>query len=717
MKLLPKLFCCLCLCISARAQTISADYAGLLSGKSPLDQVKLLDSVAGELRFSDPGRSAEISRYGLRIAADNKLHPATVKTFLSLSRTYRSKGAHDTALAYVDSARIHAFANDLRTHYGNIFDYEGLVHMRMGDYTRAARSFYQSIGWSEKVNDSIKIHDAFNHLGTVSFYRSEYRTAIYYYKKSLGYIPAGHPSRSHVVTVDNIGLSYANLGMPDSALYYQLQVVDSVKPQDDSTFAAEVYVNISSTLLLLKRYEEAAPYIDRAYAIHTATQNTYGQINANLYKGRLLLETGKPRDAVPYLETAYRLAVQLDIPAQIRETATSLTDAYKAVGDYRKATEFYEVLTEVMLRISKDENTKAINELSAKYDNEKQQQQIRLLTLDAEVKEQTIRNNRNLKMIYGAAALMFVVISVVFLYRFLEKKKANSRLQEKNEAIARQKAQIETQKEELQVKNTEITDSINYAKRIQAAVIPSGKLMRALLPDSFICFRPKDIVSGDFYWAAEKMQAFLAGGEERRFIYFAVADCTGHGVPGAMMSMLATSLLNQLVAGRVVKMPDVILQKLHASVVKALNEDLGRRELNDGMDMALLLIDRVEKKLHFAGASRPLYSAHDGQPLTCIRGDKHSIGGIAEVGEAQFTRHTVDFSTPVSLFLFSDGVPDQFGGPKGKKFMVKQLVQVLNAGLHLPPAEQERAFNTVLDAWMHGYEQTDDITLAGIRLE
>ncbi|TND10027.1 MAG: protein serine/threonine phosphatase [Bacteroidetes bacterium] len=698
------------MCFTAQTQTIPANYQSLFPGKNAAEQVRLADSLSAELRNTKPEQAIALSLYGLRIAKENKLHEPAVKACLSISRTYRSKGAHDTSLAWTDSAHGYAVANDLRAQYGHIFDYQGLVYMRMGNYTKATRSFYLSILWSEKENDSLRLHDAFDHLGTVSFYRSEFRTAIYYYQKSLRYIPANAPPRPYAVTADNIGTAYTNLDIPDSALYYQQRVVNMVGALYDSTFEAEVFINISTTLVALERYEEAASYLDRAYAISTATHNNYGLINANLYKGRLLRETGKPREALPYLETAYELAVQLKIPVMIKQTASSLSEVYKSIGDYRKASEYYEILTEAMLTVAKEENQKAINELSTRYDNEKQQQQIKLLTLDAEVKEQVIRNDRNIKFIYGAVAIMFLVVSGIFIYRFLEKRKANRLLQEKTEAIARQKNQIETQKEELQVKNREITDSIHYAKRIQHAVIPSDKLVHALLPDSFIYFRPKDIVSGDFYWAMEKMQA------GRRFIYFAVADCTGHGVPGAMMSMLATSLLNQLVADGPVKMPAGILPELHQAVVKALNEDIGRRALQDGMDMALLLIDPAEKKLHFAGAARPLYIAPEGESLRCIRGDKFSIGDNSGMSDLRFTSHTIDFSRPVTLYLFSDGVPDQFGGPKGKKFMLKQLVETLEAGLNFPIAEQERRFAAVLETWMQGCEQTDDITLAGIRL-
>lgn len=259
-------------------------------------------------------------------------------------------------------------------------------------------------------------------------------------------------------------------------------------------------------------------------------------------------------------------------------------------------------------------------------------------------------------------------------------------------------------KEEIELINKDITESLRYAKRIQRTILPSKKDMDEVLEDYFVLYKPKDIVSGDFYWFAKTVnKAFLA-----------VVDCTGHGVPGAFMSLIGYNLLNQIVLGKHVHRPGEILSELHREIRSTLKQDKDETENKDGMDVSLLVFDRYGEGIEYAGAFRPLYW-WKGNDLHVIDGDKMSIGGEQLEEERIFTNHEFEVETDHILYMFSDGLPDQFGGPEHKKFSTKRLRQLIAQNHHESMSVQRALFNIVWKEWKADLEQTDDVTMIGIR--
>ncbi len=260
---------------------------------------------------------------------------------------------------------------------------------------------------------------------------------------------------------------------------------------------------------------------------------------------------------------------------------------------------------------------------------------------------------------------------------------------------------------ELKTKDKEITDSMYYAQRIQNSVLTSKKNINHILPKNFIIFQPQKIISGDFYWI-DKI------GE---YIVIAVADCTGHGVPGAFMSMLGVSFLNEIVRKKEVTQANQILNNLRQQVIESLQQKGVAGEQKDGMDIALSVINTKTDELQFAGANNPLYLVRE-QELTEIKSDKMPIGYYYKMDE--FTNNEIKLNKGDKLFLFSDGYPDQFGGEKGKKFLHKHLKRLIAETSSLPMKEQGKAMKKKLDNWMNynnkKYEQVDDITVVGIKI-
>ncbi|WP_250632637.1 SpoIIE family protein phosphatase [Rhodoflexus caldus] len=281
---------------------------------------------------------------------------------------------------------------------------------------------------------------------------------------------------------------------------------------------------------------------------------------------------------------------------------------------------------------------------------------------------------------------------------------AQAELLSQQEEILAQRDFIAVQNSELETKNRMITDSIRYAQRIQQAILPLNETLAETLPEHFVLYQPRDIVSGDFYWLQEK----------DGYIFIASADCTGHGVPGAFMSMIGNNLLEQAVVEHGVLTPDAILAEMRLAIQKVLKQ---RETLNkDGMDIALIRIDKARKQLVFAGAKSPIIIVQNGE-LHYIKGDLISIGGD-DMATSAFTNHYFSFEQPLECYLFSDGYQDQFGGPKNKRFGIRRLRELILEIHSRPMAEQKDIFIEKLQDWQEQtmQKQLDDIMMIGIRL-
>ena len=310
-------------------------------------------------------------------------------------------------------------------------------------------------------------------------------------------------------------------------------------------------------------------------------------------------------------------------------------------------------------------------------------------------------------------AALFVMILLAFLAYYIYrgykiKKEANIKLEEKNRTITAQKEEIEkqrdiarTQRDQIAYQKKHITDSIMYAKRIQTALLPSLELFSDEL-DHFVLYKPLDIVSGDFYWVTKKddLQVIIA------------ADCTGHGVPGAFMSMLGVTMINELVNGKGIVRPDEILNLLRDEIIKSLKQSIDEDRVKDGMDMTISVIDFKNDRLQFAGANNPLCIVRKGE-LESYKGDKMPVAIHYKMGE--FALHEIDLKRGDCIYMFSDGYGDQFGGPNQKKFMVKKLKEKLVELADLPMIKQGEELDKTFEDWKGDNPQIDDVTIIGIR--
>ena len=327
------------------------------------------------------------------------------------------------------------------------------------------------------------------------------------------------------------------------------------------------------------------------------------------------------------------------------------------------------------------------------------------------IKQQDTKIAAQLKEIEKQRLVMYFFIIVLimvsglgyFIYRsYRIKKKANIALEEKNKIIQEQKEVAESQRDQIAYQKKHITDSIQYAKRIQTALLPSLELFSDEI-EHFVLFKPRDIVSGDFYWVTKQgnIQIIIA------------ADCTGHGVPGAFMSMLGVSLLNEIVINKKITHPNDILNRLRDKIIESLKQTTGAAEgVKDGMDITICTIDYSTNIMEFAGAHNPLYFIRDNE-LSEIKGDKMPVAIYDKLDP--FQAHAMELKKGDTFYIFSDGFVDQFGGPQQKKFLSKNFKNILLELQPLPMIDQAKKLDVIFEEWKKDVDQIDDVTVIGIR--
>jgi ligand-binding sensor domain-containing protein/serine phosphatase RsbU (regulator of sigma subunit) len=299
-----------------------------------------------------------------------------------------------------------------------------------------------------------------------------------------------------------------------------------------------------------------------------------------------------------------------------------------------------------------------------------------------------------------------VLVIVVSIYTYIRYRTAQHAREKKilEDKVTERTVELKSTNDKLSIAFQDIKDSINYAKKIQDAILPLEEEIKKALPDSFVLFKPRDVVSGDFYW-------FNAKDDK---IFIAAVDCTGHGVPGAFMSMIGSSLLNEIISKKGGHDAASILKKLHQGVRKSLKQDRDSYESKDGMDLALAVIDTTHNTLQYAGAKRPLFMFRDGIFME-TKADKQSIGGLEMEHDYHFTNNNFEIQKGDTFYLFTDGYVDQFGGAQGKKYSTKRLKDTVAEIQSLTMKEQGLKLGEVIDNWKIRTEQIDDILVIGLR--
>ena len=387
------------------------------------------------------------------------------------------------------------------------------------------------------------------------------------------------------------------------------------------------------------------------------------------------------REALKYIGDDY----------QIKELLYyNLGEVNLKLGNLEDALKYNDTCMTIKDSLYSREAIKSLNEMQVKYETEKTK-------LELDKKELEAKNN-TIKIYAALGGILLLLGLVFFIFRGLRQKSKDNKALEQMNSIISDKSKI------VEAQHKDITDSIKYAERIQTAILPPDKLWKQILPNSFVYYRPKDILSGDFYWVEET----------KTHVYIAAADCTGHGVPGALVSIINYNLLNKAVLEKNLVDPAQILNQVNEWLTQALHQSYNAASMRDGMDVSICTINKKTKVMQFAGAFNSGYMVKDGVIIE-MPADKKPVGAFIEDDITAFTSKEYQLTGNETIYLFSDGYADQFGGPKGKKFKYKNLQKLILDSQALTFDEQkEKAKETFLD-WKGSYEQTDDVLLIGFK--
>jgi serine phosphatase RsbU (regulator of sigma subunit)/tetratricopeptide (TPR) repeat protein len=620
-----------------------------------------------------------------------------------------------------------------------------------GNFDASLEYYLMALKINEETGDKKGIANGLMGIGNIYSAQGNSQRSLEYQMKSLKIREELGDKDGIAGCLNNIGIIYMDLKEYDKALDYELRSLKIKQELGDKKGTSSNLGNIGAIYYEQQNYGLALEYQQKAYEIRKELNNKKGIAMSFIDIGNIYEKQGKYAEAVESQLNAVKVAKEVGYKVALKSAYLGLSSAYEKLNDTKNALENYKLYTAMKDSIFNTENSSRLIEMQTRFDTDRKEKEIALLTKGREISELQSRQqqleldrqrmealqktkeielketelqgekleneakNKELKIQQAelekqsivrnfiiAGLVVACAFAILLFIGIRQKQRANRDLEKKNAQIAEAYEIIEINRDQIAEKNKNITDSINYASRIQKAILPSNEEIGRSLKDYFILYKPKDIVSGDFYFY----------GERNNRVVVVVADCTGHGVPGAFMSMIGNDILNQIIIEKGITTPSEILGLLNKGVKKALKQESTKSETGDGMDIALCSIDLKNNKLEFAGAMRPLY--HASGEICKINGDKASIAGATD-DNYQFKNNVIDLKPGDSVYLYTDGYLDQFGGDKGKKFMAKNFKNLLSGIYHKPMAEQQKILDSTLTQWAREREQVDDILVMGIK--
>ena len=616
-----------------------------------------------------------------------------VKILNSLVWQYRSSNL-EKGIEYALQAQY--LAEKLQYPYGLAEGYSmgGIVYRNKGDYAHAMEMFFKALQVAEKHDLKKQIAYSNNNIGDVFKSQGDNQKAAEYTKKAIVLF-------KEINDLRGLGYGYIRMGEIqesekefEKALNYYNQCFNIREKLKDKDGLESILNRIGRTYEKLNQFDKALEKLQLSLKYGQELNDLKGVAGNSADIGRVYHSLNEHEKAIEWAEKGLKVAQEVGYKEPIRNAAQVLSEIYSSQKQFDKAFEYQKIYVETREALFSDEISKAVSEMALSYQIDKQKAEIELFKKDQE--------NQNL-IKYGLMVVltMFAGLISVLIINNQNKRRANVLLQSQKAEIEAVNETLNWQKAEIEKKNEDVRASIAYAKRIQDAMLPRSEDISKAFPEHFIFYRPRDIVSGDFYWFLHKnSKSFMAA-----------VDCTGHGVPGAFMSMIGNDLLNNIVNVSRVFEPHSILDMLHRGIHHALKQGEGVNR--DGMDLALCVFDHDSKFLKFSGARNPLIYIQNGE-LCKISGDKYSIGG--READQEFTQVEVDMQNLTAFYIFSDGYEDQFGGAEGRKFMIKRLRNYLLEIHEKSMPEQCYLLEKTFDEWSKDTEQIDDVLVMGFRV-
>ncbi|MBS1637927.1 MAG: tetratricopeptide repeat protein [Bacteroidetes bacterium] len=661
----------------------------------------LNDLLARSFLEINPDSVVKYANRSLTFSEHGKIYPYQVDAHNTLGMVARKKGDYEKSLAcHFDALKI-AKAHKLESHYFHTtYSSIALAYTEQGNYTPAIEYSYKALHEIEIQKDTLNVALANNNLANIFFEIKNYDKALIHYEKALALArQLSHLYGQGLITA-NIGSVFYETGKLDSAKVYFDESLKIAIEIEDLAGEGLNYLNLGSYYHKKKQYAQAIENFLKAEKIFSEQEMDPDLSTVYYNMADVYTEQGDYKKAVVYGEKSLTLANKIQGRAQQESAHQVLTNVYDKLHKTAEAYSHYKSYIAIRDSIYSEDNKKAQFKVELEYEYVKKRyadslDQVMVTRIQEEaLGQERLRTETQRKFTYAAmfGCLLLLLLAVFIFKGYRDKQKANR-------IITLQKHEVEHQKEVIEEKQKEILDSIHYAKRIQSAVIASPEYLSQHLREHFILFKPKDIVSGDFYWATESNGRF----------YLAVCDSTGHGVPGAFMSLLNTGFMSEAIIEKNISGPE----KVFDYVRQRLTDSIGREEQKDGFDGILLCIDKAAQTITYAAANNePVLIS--GEQLIYPGYDKMPVGKGEHL--RSFQVFTVTYKPGDMLYLYTDGYADQFGGPSGKKFKYRQLEELILSIHPQSMQKQEEILRQRFEAWRGQQEQVDDVLVMGIRL-
>lgn len=578
----------------------------------------------------------------------------------------------------------------------------GTVYYSESNYKKALECFYEALKLKEELKDSAGIANCYTNLGNIYWELDQKEKAVELFSKSIVIDRNTNNLHGLASSLSNLAGIYSFLGKMEDSHKCHTEALNIYKKINLPEGLESCYSNMGFYFRELKQIDSAIYYYNKAteIAIEIGDQLTYA--NSLLALGEIQADFKKPKQAIPYYLKAIKLLEENKNYNSLQSVYEALSNAYYDIGDYKKAMEMHRNYTFLKDSLFSIENSKIFSDLKTQFEVDKKETE---LSAKAEAEKEKLKEISEIDKQKRNSVIIAVIIILLLLLVFsLLLFKRFKLIQKQNKIIELQKTEVEHQKQLIEEHQKEMNDSINYAKRIQSSFMASENEFKGKLKDYFILFNPKDVVSGDFYWA----------GSTSNHLYFCVADSTGHGIPGAFMSLLNISLLNEALLSKGLTETNELLDFVRKILIIGLKADESGQGGNDGMDCTMIRLDINKKEIQVSGANNPLWIIRNNN-LIEITVDKMPVGRSPKE-HIPFTSTTFQLLENDLIIMFTDGYADQFGGPKGKKYKYKQLSELLIEITDKPLNAQSSSLQESFVKWKGDLEQVDDICIIGIRI-
>jgi serine phosphatase RsbU (regulator of sigma subunit)/uncharacterized protein HemY len=678
---------------------LDALFQKLESTSDQSEKANLLNEIALFVVNSDPEQARSYANQALEAAKASGNKNAEGFALYNLGNIHYYLDEYKEGLEKLQEAQKIFEAIHDEKGLGYVYNTRGEIQTLEGKYGEALSALFDALKHFEKAKDNVGLARVNNNIGLIHYYQKNYEEALKYFNQALETADETRVGDASLY----IGRVYIEQNNYSEAERYLKKALNIGEKNEDKYIISDCYYLLGRIDAFYGENTRAMDYFKKAIAMKEELEDGQGIALCLIHSGNLYLNGKDADNALSSFQRASEMAVELGIREELKDAYLGLSNAYNYKQKFDSAYKYLNLHNVVMEELRSEEASKKLAELEAQLEQQRREEQIA-----AEKKLEEYKN-----FIVLVIVVIVILVLLVFAYMMYNrsklKQKANEQLQQYNEQLKRFNEEITEQKHIIEEKNRDILDSIKYAKRIQEAILPAEEVMAEQLSDFFVLYRPKDIVSGDFYWALPIEK------NGRKRILFAAVDCTGHGVPGAFVSIVGYNGLNRSVKEYGLTEPAAILDQLNLLVEETFKQQ-GSSNIKDGMDITLVSLEITPNGAHvsFAAANNPMWIFRGGKDWEEIKADKQPIGAFLD--RKPFTQHDFELQKGDVFYIFSDGYADQFGGDKGKKYKYSQFRDYLLTLENVPMVQQKEKLTEEIVNWKRDLEQVDDQCVIGIRV-